>query len=228
MFRLSESLSNFFTEFAHCGQNVLYPRDSPTEHHLSENTAKLERVTTPSLDALELYSRGNVLEGEGKYREAAILKSQAVLKDTMFAIAVSDLSYIYRKLGEDSLALYYHSRVLPLIDRVTDREKFYILAVYYGPSFELDYQKAFENVQQLVVRYPNSSEGYATLGHLAMFVGNYSAALEADSKALSIDSVYKGTVFNNMGYALALSGNADEAIEYFRRSKTIRQQYHTS
>ena len=198
-----------------------------SERHISENTIRLDRVTTPSLDALELYSRGNVLEGEGKYREAAILKAQAVLKDTMFAIAVSDLSYIYRKLGEDSLALHYHSRVLPLIDRVTDRERFYILAVYYGPSFELDYQRAFENIQQLVVRYPNSSEGYATLGHLAMFVGNYGAALEADGKALSIDSVYKGTVFNNMGYALALSGNAATAIEYFRQSKIIRQQYYS-
>lgn len=195
-------------------------------NEISGYSIQLEKVTTPSLEALELYSRGNILEGEGKYREAAVLKEEAVTKDSMFAIAVSDLSYIYRKLGNDSLALLYHSRVLPLLNRVTDREKFYILTIYFGPSFEMNYQKAFESVQQLVVEYPNSAEGYATLGHLAMFAGDFKTAVEADQKSLLIDSVYAGTVFNNMGYALALSGRVDSAFHCFIRSKQIRPTYH--
>lgn len=185
----------------------------------------LEKVTTASLEALDLYSRGNTLEGEGKYAEAAVLKEQAVQIDSLFTIAISDLSYIHRKLGNDSLALYYHGRVLPLIDRVTDRERYYILALYYSPSFEFDFQKAFENIQQLVLRYPYSPEGYATLGHLAMFAGDYATAIDANQKSLAIDSVYAGTIFNNTGYAYALSGNWSEALDYFRKSKHIRPSY---
>ncbi|MBI4810118.1 MAG: tetratricopeptide repeat protein, partial [Ignavibacteriales bacterium] len=165
-------------------------------------------------------------EGQGKYQEAAILKEQAVAKDSLFTAAVSDLSYIHRKLGNDSLALYYHNRVLPLLNRVTDREKFYILSFYYGPSFELNYQKAFQNIQQLVLRYPNSAEGYATLGHLAMYVGDTKTAIEANQRSLEIDSVYAGTVFNNMGYTYALSNNADEALKYYQKSKKIRPTYY--
>ncbi|MBA4311378.1 MAG: hypothetical protein C0417_01995, partial [Chlorobiaceae bacterium] len=96
----------------------------------------------------------------------------------------------------------------------------------YGPSFEFDYQKAFQNIQQLVLRYPNSAEGYATLAHLAMYVGDTKLALEASQRSLEIDSVYAGTVFNNMGYALALSGNAVEAMKYFHKSKAIRPTYY--
>jgi len=39
--------------------------------------------------------------------------------------------------------------------------------------------------------------------------------------------MYAGTVFNNMGYALTLSGEPDEALRYFRMSKSIRPSYHT-
>lgn len=192
---------------------------------ISRYTMPLERVTTSSLEALELYSIGNTYEGQGQYQEAAALKEQALAKDSLFTMAVSDLSYIYRKLGNDSLALYYHARVLPLLGRVTDRERFYIESIYYGPSFELNYTEAFREVQNLVLRYPNSPEGYATLGHLAMYVGDTKMALEANAKSLEIDSVYAGTVFNNTGYALALDSRAGEALEYYRKSKKIRPTY---
>ncbi len=187
----------------------------------------LEQVSTPSLEALELYSRGNLLEGEGEFAKAALLKEQAVEKDSLFTIAISDLSYIHRKLGNDSLAISYHNRVLPLLDRVTDRERYYILSIYYGPSFELDFPKAIENIQQLILRDPRDAVAYATLGNFAMHLGDIKTALEADHRSLSLDSMYAGTVYNNMGFALAIAGDTKEAMRYFRKSQAVRPAYHT-
>jgi tetratricopeptide (TPR) repeat protein len=170
------------------------------------------------------------LEGQGMYRDAAVLEEQAVGVDSLFTLAISELSYIHRKLGNDSVALYYHRRVLPLISRVTDKERFYILSVYYGPSFELDFSKAYESNQQLVVRYPNDAEGFAQLGWLAMYDGNVRAAIEAFQRALSLDSMpyYSGQIYSNWGYTLALAGDGKNAIDFFRRSKLIRPTYYSN
>jgi serine/threonine protein kinase/tetratricopeptide (TPR) repeat protein len=194
---------------------------------ISDNSMPLEKVTTSSLGALELYSHGNKLQGMGKYREAAVLIQEAVEKDSLFTIAISALSYIYRKIGNDSFALHYHYKVLPLIDRVTDRERYLIMATYYGPSFEMDFQKAFKNLQQYVILYPNDSEGFAYMAHLAMFSGDLKTALEANEKALQLDSTFKGTIYNNTGFARALAGNANESIYFFKMSKAIRPEYFT-
>jgi len=194
---------------------------------ISQTSLPLIQVTTSSLEALELYSRGDIQERQGNYEEAAILKGRSVELDSLFTMAVSDLSYIHRKLGNDSLALVYHRRVLPLIDRVTEREKFYILSVYYGPSFELDFRRAYESLRQLVVRYPDSPEGLPTLGHLAMFAGDFSQSIEAGSRYLSLDSVYAGPVYNNMGFAFSLAGRPLEALEHFAKSKALRPTYAT-
>lgn len=193
---------------------------------ITTSAKPLDRVTTSSLPALELHSRASVLESQGKYAEASLLEEQAVQLDSTFTMAISELSYIHRKLGNDSLALAYHSRVLPLIDRVNDRERFYILSIYYGPSFEIDFPKAYQNAEQLVTHYPNSAEGYATLGWLAMHAGDTRRAIESGEKALSLDSIYAGTVFNNMGYALSFAGDADGALGYFHKSKIIRPTYY--
>ncbi len=197
---------------------------------ISTSTKPLEEVTTPSLQALELHSRAMQLEGQGNYRDAAVLEQQAVSEDSLFAVAVSELSYIYRKMGNDSLALQYHRRVLPLINRVTERERYYILSIYYGPSFEYDFPKAYENIRQLVLRYPNSAEGFSILGWLAMYEGNKEAAVKAFQRSLELDSTHYavGSLFNNWGFTLALAGDGSAALPFFLRSKSIRPTYYAT
>jgi tetratricopeptide (TPR) repeat protein len=194
---------------------------------ISGSAKRLEDVTTSSLPALDLYSRGSALEGQGNFREARGLLAQAVEIDSLFAMAVNELAYIEHKLGNDSLALVYHRRLPPLFDRVTDREKFFIQTIYYGPDFEYDSAKAYENVRRLIIRYPNSADGLLELGWLAMCYGDTREALEASENGLRIDSTYAGIIYSNMGFTLALSGDANGAMGYYRKSKRIRPTYYT-
>jgi tetratricopeptide (TPR) repeat protein len=193
---------------------------------ISRSALPLEQVTTPVLQALELHSRSIRLQRLGEYQEAAYLEAEAIHEDSLFAMAVSELSYIHRKLGNDSLSLYYHRRSRALIDRATERERLYMSAIYYGPSFELDLPKAYEYAHQLVVRYPNDAEGFSLLGWLAMYDGNTGAAIDAFRRSLALDSVtYAASVFNNWGYALAIGGDGARAREFYYRSSSLRPKY---
>lgn len=185
----------------------------------------LAQVTTPSIQALDLYSRGNQLEAQGKYREAIELKEQAVLIDSLFVMAISDLSYDYQKIGDYEKSLYYHNKILPLIERVSLREKYSILVTYYGPSFEMDYEEAFQIAQNWITLYPNDAIAYATLGHMAMFAGRFKLALSANEQAIKLDSSVVSTCLNNSGFAFALMGNHKEALKSFNRSKKYRPDY---
>ncbi len=185
----------------------------------------LAQVTTPSLEALELYSQSDQLTAEGRYKDAAVLLEKAVAIDSQFVMAISDLAYDYRKSGMDSVAALYHNRILPLIHRATERERLEILAIYYGPSFEMDFPKAYEQLQELTVKYPANAFAYATLGHLAMFAGDTKAALEANAKAVALYPQYKKTCYNNSAFALALDGQPEEALAWFRKAKTLRPDY---
>ena len=185
----------------------------------------LEKATTQSLDALEVYSEGDIAEGDGNYERSTALKEKAYSIDTLFTLAINDLSYIYRKLGNDSLALYYHKKIIPLLSRVTDRERLYILSMYYGPTFEFDIPKALQYIGQYVSLYPNDPLGYALLGWVSIDTGDIETVIEAGNKSIAIDTIYAGTVYNNIGYALAQDGRSAEALQYFLKSKEIRPNY---
>ena len=189
---------------------------------ISESSMPLAKVTTPSLKALQLYSRGNLLEQQGKYAEAVELKEKAIAIDSFFVMAISDLSYDYRKIGNHTKALYYHQKVLPLIDRVTERERFAILMTYYGPSFELDYNKALQIARKHILMYPNDALAYWYLGHTAMFAGDYQTAIESNQRALKLDSSFAGFYYSNTGFTYALAGNANKALTFLKKSKEIR------
>jgi tetratricopeptide (TPR) repeat protein len=192
---------------------------------ISKLNTPLAQVTTPSIEALDLYSRGNKLETQGKYHEAIELKEQAILIDSLFVMAISDLSYDYQKIGDYEKALYYHNKILPLIDRVSQRERYIILVNYYGPSFEMDYEKAFQIAQNWITLYSNDAIAYATLGHMAMFTGQFELALSANERAIKLDSSLVSTCLNNSGFALALMGDHKEALKYFKKSKEYRPDY---
>jgi len=192
---------------------------------ISKANAPLPEATTSSLKALELYARADILANDGKHGDAALLNQEAVDIDSDFVLAISELSYDYRKTGKDSLASHYHNKILPLIHRVTERERLNILATYYGPSFEFDNEKAREQVVKLTTLYPNDAYSFALLGHFSMFVGDTKGALEANARAIALNRAYEKNCDHNSGYALALDGRSSEALIFFHRTKDLWPGY---
>ncbi|NOX90563.1 MAG: protein kinase [Calditrichaeota bacterium] len=192
---------------------------------INRNSIPLEKETTKSLEALKWYTKGIRLEAQGKYEESIALKEKALSIDSTFVMAISSLSYSYKKVGNYKKAYYYHKKILPLINQVSDREQFQILILYYGPAFEEDYDLAAYYAKQYLILYPQDALAYAFLGHLSMFTGDYKTSIRSSLKAVELDSFLAGACLDNAGYAYALAGNADSALYYFKQSKNLRPNY---
>jgi serine/threonine protein kinase/Flp pilus assembly protein TadD len=192
---------------------------------INKTSRPLPEVTTFSLEALELYSQGIEFARFGKYEEAIEVEEKAVALDSNFVMAIHRLSYNYKKVGNHKKAIYYHNKILPLIDRVTEKERISILATYYGPDFEMDNTRSYYYAKQKVEKYPDDGVALANMGHWAMLTGDYKTALEYSHKAIEADTIFKSTCYNNIGFTYALMGEPEEALKYFRESKEIRPDY---
>lgn len=122
----------------------------------------LEKATTPSLRALQLYSQGMALIDEGKSGGAASLFEQALRQDPSFASAHILLAHCYSNLGEDKLAAPHYQKAFQLADSTSDRERYFILGSYYG-RYHRDSEKEIANYEALVRLYPDSFWGVNNL-----------------------------------------------------------------
>lgn len=134
----------------------------------------LEKVTTPSLEALQLYTAADrvVARGHGD-PEAAELLEQALKVDPQFASAHVLLGHAYANLNDRKRALQHFQRAFELADSTTDRERFFILGSYYARVLN-DRDQAVSAYEALLRLYPDHLWGnnnlaflYAQLGRLA-------------------------------------------------------------
>ena len=91
----------------------------------------LEQATTNSLEALKAYTLGVKAAREKGDAEAIPFYKRAIELDPNFALAYDGLGVDYYNLNQPSLAADYLKKAFDLRDRVTEREKFHITALYY-------------------------------------------------------------------------------------------------
>lgn len=133
---------------------------------IQQSNERLEKVTTPSLHALQLYTQAEQLmhSGEGQTAAAGLLK-QALAEDPNFASAHLLLAYTYgnREGSCDSPkcssqmhenARLEFERAFDLANATSDRERFFILASYYE-AVKKDKPKAIEAYEALLRLYPD-------------------------------------------------------------------------
>ena len=99
--------------------------------------APAENVTTPSLEALQAYSLG-YQTFVVKYDNAGAIPffQRAISLDPNFAMAYARLGKSYSNLGETARAAENTRKAYELRDRVSERERFYIVSHYEGTSPE--------------------------------------------------------------------------------------------
>ena len=99
---------------------------------VEKHNTPLAEATTPSLEALKAYSTGwKVAYSEGDAAALSFFKS-AVSIDPQFAVAYAALGLMYGTTGESNLAAENASKAYALLNRVSEKEKFFIAAYYDG------------------------------------------------------------------------------------------------
>lgn len=120
------------------------------------SSQELSKVTTPSLRALQLYSQANAIMKQSNHKVAEQLLRQALVEDPEFASAHMLLAWSIRNQRRDEWRPS-SERALELSERVSERERYFILGSYYDQNNEID--KAISAYQALVERYPDDFWG---------------------------------------------------------------------
>jgi eukaryotic-like serine/threonine-protein kinase len=132
-----------------------------------QNARTLEKVTTPSLDALEKYmSAIRTMEVDGDFARGRELLEQAIAIDTGFAMAYRKLAVELNNRGLDpqrvsqAIQAAYDHR-----DRLSESERYLTEAAYYSYGPHPDASKASSAYESLLQRDP---ENTTALNNLAI------------------------------------------------------------
>ena len=178
-------------------------------------TAGLTSVMTKDLEAYRYYSLAVEKAQALHNRDAIALLHKAVALDSQFAMAHARIGYAYAVAGPDAQkAKPYLEKAFRLSDRLTEKDKLYIVAWYAIAN--QDYAAAIESFREIVSRYPLEVESYWRLARLLRGEERYEEALEISKQGLVIDPGAKD-LYNSLGGSYSELGRHVEALAMFQR-----------
>jgi DNA-binding winged helix-turn-helix (wHTH) protein/tetratricopeptide (TPR) repeat protein len=145
----------------------------------------LEQVTTPSLEALQAYTAGLSIMGQGHYLAAAPLFERATAIDPNFALAYYMLGVAYEQAGDMDRSAEYAKRAFSLVDRVSEAERADITAYYYRFTGELD--KEIDASQLATRNYLHRWGSYNQLSLIYIDMGRFEEGLKQGLEAARLE-----------------------------------------
>ncbi len=178
-----------------------------------KHDAPLEEATTPSLEALQAYSRGVKALLEDGNTAAVPMFKRAIELDPNFAMAYGWLGQTYLNLSELGLANENLQRAFELRERTSEKEKFNISSLYYfSITGELD--KVNQVSEQWAASYPRDFVPQQYLAISFSDVGQYEKALPRLMEGLRLNPD-TGISYQNLMLIYVFLGRLDEAKSLF-------------
>jgi serine/threonine protein kinase/tetratricopeptide (TPR) repeat protein len=170
----------------------------------------VEEATTSSLEALKAFTLADANVGQGKELESIPQFQRAIELDPNFAIAYAGLAGVYANMGESDRAMEYQQKAYDLRDRVSERERFKLIATYHWVVTG-DLDKETETEEQWARAYPHDEESLNNLTvNYARFYGDYEKAITVGNEALRREQHHTG-LHAAMGIAYLALNKVDEA-----------------
>ncbi|RMD64991.1 hypothetical protein D6833_03590 [Candidatus Parcubacteria bacterium] len=187
---------------------------------IAKTEQQLARVTTPSLQALALYSKGWQFANRFDWERARTFLERAVAADSSFAMAHVVLGYAYLWSGELAQSRAHFARAARLADGVTSREKYFILGSH--AFYDLgDWQQAIDNYELLVALYPDDYWGHENLSLAYRWAGNFRRWREHKKACMRIRPNYAVNHSDLGVFALFVEGDIRKAHAEFLRALAL-------
>jgi tetratricopeptide (TPR) repeat protein len=170
----------------------------------------IAEVTTPSLDAFQLYTEGYHAILNVRYGHARTLLEEAVKIDPSFAMAYYQLSFLAERRGDMAGSRDYVHKAYENLDRLPERQQLMVQA-RYAETTEDDPERSAELHETLIARYPDEELAYMTLSQLYGFLQQRDEALAVMERSLKALPT-SGPLYNAYGYQLLDLGRYPEAI----------------
>ncbi len=159
---------------------------------LGESLASVQKfdvpveATTPSLEALKAYSMGITTGRTKSAAESIPFLKRALELDPNFAIAYAGLAVDYSNLGQASLSAEYAKKAYDLRDRVSERERYRISALYFQ-NVTSEVEKATEAYELWAKSYPRDMVPHTNLGFLYANLGQYEKAIVETEASVRVE-----------------------------------------
>ena len=147
--------------------------------------AAAETFTASSLEAMNAYASAQELMFQGQFDEALGQYQQAIELDPEFGRAYSGMGVVYGNLKQFDKAEASYQQALQQLDRMTEREKYRTLGLYYL-QIARNNEKAIENYETLVELFPADRAGHINLALAYLYARDFDLAVEAGRKAVEL------------------------------------------
>ncbi len=162
---------------------------------LGESLASIQKFDTPvtdattsSLEALKAYAAADEMRNGGGEAESIPLFQHAVELDPNFALAYARLAAIYGNVGEEDRQAEVAKKAFDLRERVSERERFYIISHYYFATGDIEKEK--ESLELAVKAYPNDSTAFGNLAlQYNLYFGQFEKAISLANESSRLEPV---------------------------------------
>ena len=175
----------------------------------------LAEATTPSLEALKLYSAGLKAGLSPDPAVAVPLLKRALEIDPQFAMAHAMLSRAYGDMWESAQAAESIANAYRLRNRASDRERFFITLAYDWQATG-NLEKALRTCELWAQTYPRDRDAHAAMSAIYPGLAEYEKAIEAGKRAIEADANFPPG-YINLAWAYVFLERLGEA------EKTIQQ-----
>ena len=183
------------------------------------HSTPLEEATTSSLEALRVYSASRKALFARGFAAAIPQLQRAIAIDPVFAMAYADLGFFYWNMGQTDLAMEPTLKAYALRDRVSERERFFILFLY-DRQVTGNLHKELETIEAWVQAYPRDFQAWAVLGGWGTRgTGQYERGIRASEQSLRINPDLFPAYVNLVEHNLGLGKFADAAAAMRRAAK---------
>jgi tetratricopeptide (TPR) repeat protein len=189
---------------------------------LGESLASIQKFDTPvteattsSLEALKAYAAADEMRNGGGEAESIPLFQRATELDPNFALAYARLAAIYSNIGEEDRGAEAARKAFDLRERVSERERFYIVEHFYFATGDIEKEK--ESLESAIKAYPNDSTAFGNLALLYnLFYAQFDKAIPLANEASRIEPA------SPFGYAH--TGIAYLALNRLEEARSMLQQ----
>jgi tetratricopeptide (TPR) repeat protein len=185
---------------------------------LIQNSSKpLARVTTPSYEALQLYSQAKDYIDQGKEEQAEAPLKEAIQIDPNFAMAHLQLGLAYATgVGKNESVLSEFQRAYDLREDVSDHEQRWIEAGYYAVRER--YEDEVQVLKMLVSFYPDDADAHKALADSFYDIGQVDEAIAELRELTRLNPLSVSAVGTLVSY-LADANHPQEAIDTYEKGK---------
>jgi len=183
---------------------------------VKQHDTPLPEVTTPSLEALKVYTTAWKVWGSAGPAASLPHIQRAIELDPQFALAHAFLGRVYSELWEPVRAAESANKAYELRYRVSDPERFFIM-VPHDLDVTGDLQKAEQTAELWAETYPRDVRPRGYLSGIDQFLGKFEKSVEDGKKAIGLDPDFPPG-YNNLAWAYVQLNRLPEAENALRQA----------